>query len=324
MIKKSDNTSKTLIIRNPNVVLKKEYINARGFDVENPFVFDTTLIGRTLRRLMSKFKVPFRDIFYNKNILKYNLDTIIVFESVVTKDFLMWLKKSFPNARIIVWYWNIAHNTLNPNTLVDLGVELWSFSRKDCLRYDMKFNPPPYFREITVSESEIKFDLSFIGKNKGRLDEIIRYQEKFSMMKLNTNFIITPSNRRDKNKLYSKFIPYEEVVKINGQSKALFDLIEIDDSGQSLRVFEALFLQRKLVTNSKLIKDYDFYNSENIYVLTEDNYEGVADFITRPYIPISADIVDRYDFTSFIDRFFEESEVDQKMMLDYKERANVK
>jgi hypothetical protein len=44
------------------------------------------------------------------------------------------------------------------------------------------------------------------------------------------------------------------------------------------RVFEALGYKKKLITNNQDITSYDFYNENNIFVITNENYQIPLDF----------------------------------------------
>ena len=64
-----------------------------------------------------------------------------------------------------------------------------------------------------------------------------------------------------------------------------------------------MFLERKLITNNTDIKNYDFYNHDNIFILGEDNINEIKEFINKPYKKIDQDIIDYYDFDQWLNRF---------------------
>lgn len=311
------NKEKILIIRHPNIVLEKEYISSRGYSVEEPYLRDSSILSRSLRKLATRFNLSLTNRFYNQNVLSYDVDTIIIFESLVSKHYISWIRFNFPRSRIIVWYWNIAQNTIDPESLQNAGVELWSFSRKDCKMFNMNFNPGPYFSELSYTKKNPIYDISFVGKDKGRLESLIKLKDQFEKLGLTTNFIITPTNRFSRSIHYSRPVPYKDTIQLNSHSSVVLDLIEINDSGQSLRIFESLFSKQKVITNSLLIKDYEFYNPSNIYVLEPDNFTGLIDFMKVDYIEINDDIVRKYDFDNWVVRFFERDVLLEKMLTDY-------
>src|SRR5690606_291755 len=54
------------------------------------------------------------------------------------------------------------------------------------------------------------------------------------------------------------------------------------------------------IDKKKEVTKYDFYNPENIYIITNDKYEGLSEFIRAPYKPIANDIRDKYSFENWI------------------------
>ena len=69
-----------------------------------------------------------------------------------------------------------------------------------------------------------------------------------------------------------KRISHQEIPKIYNESKVLLDLVRENQDGLSFRIFEAMALKKKIITNNKTIVDYDFYNPNNILILKEDKY----------------------------------------------------
>jgi hypothetical protein len=51
-------------------------------------------------------------------------------------------------------------------------------------------------------------------------------------------------------------------------------------------VSESIIFGVKLITDDKSLRDYDFYNEDNIYILSGDNLSGIPEFLSRPYAPL--------------------------------------
>lgn len=67
----------------------------------------------------------------------------------------------------------------------------------------------------------------------------------------------------------NKIIDHEELPKYYKNTKIILDLMREGQFGLSFRVFEAMALE-KIITDNEKIKNYDFYNPNNILVLNED------------------------------------------------------
>lgn len=59
-------------------------------------------------------------------------------------------------------------------------------------------------------------------------------------------------------KHYSWRMDYTEVCKYVMESNSVIEILQDGQEGISLRVFESLFFEKKLVTNNRHIVDYDF------------------------------------------------------------------
>lgn len=274
----------------------------RGYKVFGIYKGSQNIILRSLRRFWLKYRLPFSNIWFDKTVLNDNSKKIFIFESLITRPYLKWLTQKKKSADIVIWYWNIVKNTINPNTIKDLPCTLWSFSRVDCAQYGLHFNPPPYFWELAYQSEAQPVDICFVGKDKGRLTQVLKWKKLFESLGLITEFYITPDHPYNKNPNYSKPISYKQSIEVSSRAKAIFDYIETDNSGQSMRVMEALFTHKKIITNNKLVADYDFYCPENFFILNVDSIDRLQDFIKVPYREPTNDIKMRYDFDRFVSR----------------------
>lgn len=83
-------------------------------------------------------------------------------------------------------------------------------------------------------------------------------------------------------------------------------IVDINDkklhTGLSLRFFEAMEFQKKLITTNKEIFDYDFYHPNNIYVYGHSTMSMEA-FLSLPYNEIESEITDKYKLNEWIKEF---------------------
>ena len=72
-----------------------------------------------------------------------------------------------------------------------------------------------------------------------------------------------------------------------------------------LRVMEAIFFDRKLITTNASIKDFGFYNPSNILVFEvgKTTARDIIDFFKKDFIPYSSNIKDFYSLDKWIARF---------------------
>ena len=72
----------------------------------------------------------------------------------------------------------------------------------------------------------------------------------------------------------------------------------------SFRIFEALALQKKIITSNLSIKQYDFYNPKSIFVLDTDNINIPIEFIESPFYSIDNTIYEKYTIKNWVKTVF--------------------
>src|SRR5665648_774160 len=280
-------------------------INKKGIKVINVYKKANSLL-RILRRVHSKMKLPLINIWLNNELKKLkNFEIIMIFDATLTDSFIKQMKKDLPNKRFIFWYWNPVRSSVKPELLPDDICEKWSYSPKDCEKYHLHHNTTFYFNEICSKDTTIKYDIFFIGTDKGRLDSLLALEKQFAEMKLQTYFHITPTRwfMLKRNSIYKKHLSYDDVLVELGKSKAILDFLCDTNDGLSIRPMESIFFKKKLITNSQLIADYDFYRPQNIFILGLDDLSDLPKFLNSPYEEVDKEIIKKYDFEHWLKRF---------------------
>ena len=130
---------------------------------------------------------------------------------------------------------------------------------------------------------------------KNRKNEIIELKNKLEQQNLKCNFIVIEDEK--------DYIEYDKYLDLISKSKCILDYNQKGQTGLTLRPMEALFFNKKLITNNKDIKNYNFYNSKNIFILGENKMEEVDKFLNTPSEKIHEDILNNYDFNSWVEKF---------------------
>lgn len=278
------------------------YIQKRNTDVINIYRVKNRFL-LLLRYLHYKSHLPFFEIWYNRNWInelpKY--DVVLLFDSYLTLPIVDYLSNR--NIKVIYWFWNRVYNVVSiPQNNY---CEKWSYDPLDCKKYGLKYNTQFYFNNIVLPEKKIKYDLFFVGKDKGRYEILCWINSVFEKYGLKTFIYLTDKKRFGKrNEKYREAIPYEKVLEYVSECRAILDIVPEDQYGLTLRPLEALFFQKKLITCQRNIMNYDFYNENNIRLVDSIDSYDIIEFITSPYSPIAKDIVDKYDYSNWIKRFF--------------------
>ncbi len=254
-------------------------------------------IVRLIRRIWIYFCLPALGFWLGS--WKYELesyDTIILHISKLTLNLPKWIHKKYPNIRIICWYWNVVDNETKPEKITDTNVEFWSFDLQDCLKYKMKFNIQYYSCEEVCTDADIIYDIYFIGRNKGRKDQILNLQKIAEMQGLRCDFNIIYNN--------DKIKTYLEVKNDILKSKAILEINKKGQDGYTLRVLESLFLDKKLITNNLSILNAPFYRKNNIFVIGHDSLDDLKKFMEQPYDNTVRKYKKSYDLDIWFQNFF--------------------
>lgn len=226
---------------------------------------------------------------------------IIIF---ATKDysFIKKIKKDNPSIKITFWYWNPAFRMGIPRKVLFNLARVFSFDQDDCEKYNLSFNTTFYFEKIKLKKKKDKYDTLFVGLNKGRRETLEKLYTDLNSLELKNLFHIVP-DKDENHSQKKKPIPYKEYLELLAESKCIIDIIAEGQSGLTVRSMESIFHQKKLITNDLNIKNQDFYDPNNIYIIGIDKFEDIADFINSPYEKVNPIIVEKYDFKNWLKRF---------------------
>jgi hypothetical protein len=95
-----------------------------------------------------------------------------------------------------------------------------------------------------------------------------------------------------------------EVQDLMNESEIFIDLIRKNHNGLSFRIFEALAMQRKIITTNQSIKNYDFYNPNNILIIDENNIKINKSFFETSYQPLKDEIYYKYTIQNWVKTMF--------------------
>lgn len=262
---------------------------SKKYNIEELYFLNT---DKPLFKLLKKVKISILGKWKNE-INKY--DKFIIFESLYNEKVAKKIKRTKKENKVIVYFWNYIDDN-NKYILNDKNIdEFWTFDKNDAQKYNMKYNPQFYTKNVKIQDEQNKYDVLFLGRPKKRKKDIVDLEKKLKEEGIQTNFKII-ENEKD-------YVSYDEYLKMIAESKCILDYNQEGQVGLSLRPMEALFLERKLITNNTDIRNYDFYNHDNIFILGEDNINEIKEFINKPYKKIDQDIIDYYDFDQWLNRF---------------------
>lgn len=272
-----------------------------------PLYKDIHGLQRTLFKLYEH--IHFCDVTRWLEDWKYKIaeyDVIFIFDGVRGRDVIEYIRDHNKRARIIIYYINPVDfaDRKAPHNYKGLDCEFYTFDPIEAKKFGIKFKPYFYPEEYMIDCDEkvpIKQDIFFVGVDKDRLGVIKDLHRRFEQMNLTDKLMIVATHHkkysRSDEKWLAKRVPYEKIAENIKQSRAILDIVQSGQSGITLRPMEAMFYNKKLITNNIYIKEYDFYNPHNIFILQERNISELKEFLELPTIEINQEIKNKYRFS---------------------------
>jgi hypothetical protein len=280
------NKENTLIIMAASGGFPFEEYSAEGYRTI-PAYKPTNLFTRLLREVCFRLPLLPKVIWYNPAVLEKPTEFIYIRDAIITKHYLLWLQKNYPKAQINFVYENLIGRArhLRPNE-IPKGIRIWTFDSGDAERYHIRLKKVmAYFTSCLKPAKEKKYDLLFVGRDKGRGDWLKGLEEYLQSQGIKTKFHIVQDGRFSRKKpYYEKPVSYNQLTDWVGESRALLNVCMENQKGITLRDLEAYFNQIKLVTTNLNISDTEIYDPSNTFVLTENNFKELVDFLKRDYV----------------------------------------
>lgn len=261
-----------------------------GYKSENYNVFCSYKhIGLFLRCVREiYFMIPFlpQTIWYDKKIISFNPKFIIIRDAIITKQYLVWLQRVFPNSQINFVYENMVGRAkhIMPNQ-IPKGIRIWTYDSGDSETYLLNLTKTmAYFSSFIMPKGDVKYDVLFVGKDKGRGDWLIELEKYLNQKGYRTKFIITKDTKLSREKpYYKKEVPYSQIADWVSHSRCIINVSMPGQKGITVRDMESLFNKVKLITTNESIKDVSFYNPRNIFIITKENWGDIPNFLDDEY-----------------------------------------
>ena len=254
---------------------------------------------------------------WKKEIKQYK--KVIIFDNAYNENLFRYIKKERSNENVYVYSWNSAINS-KQRTLLEKANKyfpVYSFDKKDCAKYNFKYAPMVYSKDIVKlfrnkNEKPI-YDVLFVGWDKGRTEELYTIYRNIKKMGGKAFFLIKGERRSELEtsefKFTKTFLSYEEYLRKVCQSKVLINIQQEGQEGLTIRMVEALFFEKKVITNKIDIDTYDFYDENNILIMDKNYEEKLQQFIDRPYKPVNKKILKKYDLEYWAKNYFKPEDI---------------
>lgn len=245
-----------------------------------------------------------------KNRIK-DYDKLIMFDSSYSKQIDNVVRKNYFEKGVYIYFWNKmnANPELAKKQLecIDPRIKKYSFNKTDCLKYNISYNTTFYYPVNLDNRNCISFDVIFLGaaKHQTRLKELDEICGIFNTLTISSwVHVYGASEYQPQNfTLSMDRVDYGDYLRVVAMGRVILDIDVWKEESCSLRAMEALFFDKKYITNNTNIIKEKFYNSNNIFIIGVDHLENLSAFVFGQVVPVKDSIKEEYLIEHWIERF---------------------
>lgn len=229
---------------------------------------------------------------------------LAIFADYHSKGVLEYLQKQ--NIKMYCHFWDSFSYLPKQTEYLKYFQYKSSFDPKESKEYGMKFIPNFYFEDDVMAEQGFEYDAFTILRYDERFPQVEKLAKYFYESRIKYLFIvITKENiKSDYVNIRKEEITLAQIYDYYSKSRCFVEIGHNDEEekqgGLTFRAMEALGNKKKLITNYKFIKDYDFYVKENIYIISDSNLDKINDFLLLPYKNLDSELYKKYNSESWI------------------------
>lgn len=166
-----------------------------------------------------------------------------------------------------------AANALELAVNTDLFDVIYSFDKNDAEKYGFKYADTPYSR-YKGNRKNCEYDLYFCGSVKGRAQLLKNINDKLKdKVKCQWDIFANKSTEPEEINLVQSFtpcknsselLPYSQVLERTMKANCILDIVQRGQSGNTVRYYEAICNNKKLLTNNKTVLTSEYYDRRYI------------------------------------------------------------
>lgn len=269
------------------------------------YVFENDFYSRVSNKTFSRIKAfwPSSPGAYD-HVLAFAIENIIVLDQIYRKV-----------GKPKVWLWNPVSSMTKKNKRLFLSyikcksIEVWTFDKGDVELYGFMYHNQIHSCSLIQKNKPLYQRAFFSGVDKGRLNVIKNIKNELDLIPINTDVHIV----RDKSSIYlpsdisittDSYLSFERYLNEVECSSILIDVTQSNQQGVTLRVIEALFMNRKLITTNVDVLSLEFYSLENIYIYGHEKNRTLKEFVESPLCIIKDSVKFKYTLNHLLKEMF--------------------
>lgn len=235
----------------------------------------------------SRFEVPFQSVFYNLENYLYNPKKeyyLVIPNSSIAKFTVRYLRRfkyRHPNVKLIAFLVDSIHGSSIQMSLVreKLKIGIWdrilTYDKYDAEEFGYKWIGYTYYSaHMDAPESKVHSDIFCVSSPKNR-DEM--YAELYNLLVergVDCNFRIFTHSKENylpgtKLEYMHRYMNYDNVVGEIKASNCILEILQPNQKMQTIRYFEAIVYNKKLLTNNPGIYELPYFDSRYMKVFAD-------------------------------------------------------
>ena len=287
-----------------------------------------TFIVKALIRINRNLLSGYVDRYHAKIIgstkdCRYDYVFFIKGESISAAN-LKKIKELHPEATMIIYHWDSIANNGNALRILPVFDRAFSFDKPDCEKLGIRFLPLFYLKDyehIADEKAGYEYDLLFVGTvhsdRYALLRQVLTQVERsgkrcFFYMFFQSRILYYKMKLQNKNLRGTsirdfRFTPLDKnsLLELYRKSRTVIDIQHPKQTGLTMRCIETVGAKRKLITTNPHIKEYDFYDENNILAVNRENPIVPTGFLESPYREISAEVYENYRIDHWLKNIFD-------------------
>jgi len=196
---------------------------------------------------------------------------------------LPFLKKQFPESRIVCFTQDLVETIVDHYSQQPIDIKYLksnsdlfiSYDLRDAVKHHLVYHPTVY-SPIHSHKFSNKYDLYFLGRDKGRLKTLISICSTAQCKGLRCLFILpeVPKSQR---------IPCEGIIYVDdpidyqdnlnhiAESRCIIEILQDEASSPTFRTWECIMFGRMLISNNQSLRTSDFYDSGYVSIFHDEN-----------------------------------------------------
>lgn len=247
--------------------------------------------------------------YYNPLILERikNNKGLVIYDTYLDADLLYFIKSHNKDNKVFIFIWN--NISKKRATLFSRFVDknrIYSYSKDQANEFGFQYHNDVLLTSMKLEKEDIVRDFYFLGADKQREVMLDKLGDVLNGLGYTYLFEIWgEDNPKYPNiTFFKKYIPYDEYLRKVSSSRCIVDIVTHHNI--TFRTIESFVFNKKLISNNAALKEYDFYNDNNIFIIDfkdENLDEKIVDFLNKPIVKIDNEIISRYDIYSLYDFF---------------------